>query len=220
MKNLFLILLAAPLLALSQTDSTYTLDFAVYNAKTGVPITDFELDINYTDGTSSTFYVSDFNELDLCLKPSEKYSITIGSEGFLGMYDLIDLSSQKTSSFTIQKEYFLDPICHYHCCYLSPPIIRFNFNSHQIIDSLSSDLTHVKTIMLENPDLIIQVKGFSSEGEYDILALQRATVIQNWLIKNGVNPECLTLDYSNKNNEPSMRWVTFSALGYLSEKED
>ncbi|GEM_PF-5454923 len=193
----FLVFILCSFSGFTQTESTSVLDVMVYDSNTGESLTGYRFMMSGTDGSVIEKVISDSTEQKFILRKEEKYTIQISSDGYISTSYLIDTNINCWSGAAIYSaEYFLEPTL-FRCC-LGLPEIEFEFNSHEISESASDSLFYFIEFMQNNPDLIIEIKGYISPDEHFTLGLQRASVVKSWLIENGISAERLSIWWNSE----------------------
>ena len=108
------------------------------------------------------------------------------------------------------KEYFLEPI-EFICCHTIPEIY-FDFNSHVITENSTESLGYLKELMVNNPDLGFELRGFISPKEHYSLSLQRASAVKSWLIENRIDENRLSLWWSSEKIKESQQKLEMSTV--------
>lgn len=129
-------------------------------------------------------------KFSLVEKETGSYKISLQSEGYHGSEQTVTLPfdySAKTVGITADLQQIAVPVA-------EPVVLHniyFNFNSSYIKGSEKSKVKELAEIMKNNPDLIIEVEGFTDitgPRDYNMwLARRRAEMVGKTLVKQGID---------------------------------
>ncbi|MGZ4060931.1 MAG: OmpA family protein, partial [Bacteroidia bacterium] len=207
MKSLFFILLLFTSLFVLGQNNKFTITGTVTECKTKLPINDIDIDLVCSDGQSihtKTNIKGEYkiesrskkNTLACILKSNAPFPYTSQEKCKLTFYDSL-LKNDTTISFCLIKT---------KGCTYGPPLIYFKKNAidFQSGTNIDDTISFIYQMLMDNPNLVVQISGNASKDEKNPqkLAMQRADLIRNLLIKQGIEPERL-IAKSNSDLIPS-----------------
>ncbi len=164
----------------------------VTDANTGAPLeANFEL-INLKTSLSAVTSKSDpvTGAFLVALPPGFNYMLNVSKPGYLFYSDHFALADTFTQSQPFLMRIALHPVKPGEKVVLKN--IFFEWNSAELQPESFSELNKLLSFMRENPDVRIEVSGHTDNTgspDYNLkLSLNRAKVVADYLIKNGMDP--------------------------------
>jgi outer membrane protein OmpA-like peptidoglycan-associated protein len=129
-----------------------------------------------------------FQQLDTsCIRatlPDSRYiSVRASASNYMTINDQIVLDTISDSTYFL-KEYYLTPAKVRIGC--GPPIVLFAESSAQFTTEADSVLNEVYLMMIDNPTMVIEVRGHSDTQEAPKLAETRSHSVRDYLVAKGV----------------------------------
>ena len=173
------------------TDSVvvFALQGTVYDKGGGTPIQGAKVNVVGTDVSNFSTITDDNGGFsfvdkggDRYIKENITYSILVEKEGYLVVKDQITTVGLNEST-TFVKEYYLAAV---RVCGPPPPIIHFDQHSSQLSQSADSVLTELLQVLVDNPTIVIEVRGHTDGEEVGELGMMRSRAVQEQLIAQGI----------------------------------
>lgn len=188
--GLSLVLGAASQNAHGQDTLSFALQGNVFGHSDNLPIAGATIEVWGTDGTNFTgmsdarghFYFSSNGEQRF-ISANTSYSIRISAEHRYSVVDQISTVGL-TESNTFVKEYFLTvakPIID------AAPIIFFGHQLTQLDREGLATADTVATMLNDNPNLVVELRGHCNPDEDTTLAVRRGEAVRHYLMERGID---------------------------------
>ncbi|HQH40781.1 MAG TPA: OmpA family protein [Bacteroidales bacterium] len=159
------------------TDMPVEATFELINLKTSLPVV-----MSKSDPASGSFLVA--------LPPGFNYMLNVSKPGYLFYSDHFALTDTFTAAKPFLMKIALHPVKPGEKAVLKN--IFFAWNSAELQPESFAELNKLLSFMRENPSVRIEVSGHTDNTgspEYNLkLSLNRAKVVADYLIKNGMDP--------------------------------
>lgn len=156
-------------------------EFELYDVKTGDLVVR-----SFSDELDGSFLLS--------LPTSSIYALNVSKSGYLFYSENFELKDTSTISKPKILNILLQPIGEGEVVVLRN--IFFDFDSDYLKDESLLELSKLKNLLNENPNLIIEIRGHTDSrgsAEYNrVLSEKRAFAVYKYLIDNGINQKRLT----------------------------
>lgn len=169
----------------------FALRGTVFDKVTLAPIAGAKVWMVGTDGSNRTAFTDSmggfaFEKCDAmpCIVRDSKYSLLAEKEGYLMVKDQLSTVGLDEST-TYLKEYYLGrpPVC-------GPMVypVQFLKNSSTVSAAADSTLTILTSILVENPNLVLEIIGHCDQRENPRTGEARSMNTRIELIKRGISP--------------------------------
>ncbi|HRH37135.1 MAG TPA: OmpA family protein [Flavobacteriales bacterium] len=183
------VLLCANALGQADTSLVFALQGNVYDKDTGLPLAGSKITVVGTDGSNFNAtadrdgaFTFDRNDSVRFINKNTTYSILAEKEGYLVVKDQLSTVGLGEST-TFVKEYFLQP----------PPVcgpwiypILFAKNTFALTPAADSTIALLKWILIENPNLVLEIIGHCDEQEKPAIGESRSEMIRAELVAGGI----------------------------------
>jgi outer membrane protein OmpA-like peptidoglycan-associated protein len=191
----FLSILIGPVRAQINTSLSFVLKGNVFDKHSGAPMQGAE--INVTGSNSDKFSAMTnehgafafIGDREHYIAQGIGYDIQVTKECYLQIRDWTSTVGISESTIFI-KEYYLQKIMD---CGKSrwSPTIEFKQNSTELGDEVDSLLFEVRSVMIENPGIVLQLIGNTDDQENETIGLDRSRAVRDYLIAQGIDPSRL-----------------------------
>jgi hypothetical protein len=188
-------MLMGPAQAQSDTSLLFVLKGNVFDRNSGAPIQGAEVKV--TGGNGDRFIAStDTNggfafigDRERYIAQGISYEIWVEKECYLILKDRTSTVGL-TESTTFLKEYYLSKVMD---CGGGPwsPTIAFKHNSTELGSEADSVLLEVRSIMTDNPGIVLQLIGNTDGLENETIGQDRSRAVRDHLIAHGIDPSRL-----------------------------
>lgn len=172
----------------------FCLQGTVHDKATLMPLQGAKVNVVGTDGSSFSALTDEngafkFEGSDSgrYINGNVTYAILAEKDGYLVVKDQISTHGLFEST-TFVKEYFL-PTSRIICRLL--PDVYFSQNSFKLTSASIDTLEILVNVLIENPQLVIEVMGYCDSSEHKEIAKRRSQTVRDHLIKSGIHPDRL-----------------------------
>jgi OmpA-OmpF porin, OOP family len=175
-----------------EPDPVIRLSGRIINSKTGQPMEAQIIYESLEDGRELGIATSDpiTGEYEIVLPAGTNYSYVAKVPGFLPAADNVDATKLK-ESIELGKD--IELVAVEKAAKITLNNIFFAFDSYRLLDTSLPELKRIVTVMEENPDIKIMIKGHTDnigEARYNMtLSERRAKAVVDYLRKNGVEKD-------------------------------
>lgn len=203
------------------TTLVFALRGTVFDKVTLAPIAGAKVWMVGTDGSNRTVITDSlggfaFHECDAkpCIKRDSKYSLLAEKEGYLVVKDHLSTEDLEEST-TFMKEYYLGrpPVC-------GPMIypVQFLKNSSSLRATEDSCLMILTSILVDNPNLVLEIIGHCDQRENPGIGEARSTTTRADLVSRGIAPGRLVAS-SRGSQQPIITPAQIAKLATREERE-
>jgi peptidoglycan-associated lipoprotein len=222
----------------SKNDIIFIFDVYVKDKDTGKPIPNCEVTLIGSDSTQvvkttdSIGKVSfDKNGEERYIKKETSYSFVATKKDYLPAKGNFSTVGKTASTRFVEDVFLTDTKCRGICCTLpiiTFPVVEFSSKSNKLvqipsINNSKDSLNFMYQILIQNPDIIIEIQGHSdcTEKDYDKkLSQRRAQTCVDYLVSKGIPKERLVAKgYGDENPLFRLDCESISKLPTKVEKE-
>jgi len=168
--------------SLSPTPVIHRLEACIYDRLTQQLIPNAEMAMVGVGHGLEVYHQLDTGCVHSALPDARHISIRVSAPSHMVIHDQIDLDTNSVSTVFV-KEYYLDPA---KVIVDGPPIVRFPVNSASFTNATDSMLHEVYLMMIDNPTMVIEVRGHADAFEDSTISETRSHVVRDYLVAHGI----------------------------------